>query len=216
MVKTDPRETLATLIVERGEDYSSLSRLIGRNAAYVQQYIKRGVPRRLNEEDRRLLARYFGIEEEALGGPPPRLAMGQGLVTVPRLDVGASAGAGALDRDEAARGRMGFDAHWLRRLGIADASRLSVIQVEGDSMAPTLADGDEILVDQSDGAERLRDGIYVLRIDDALLVKRLALSPVRGRVAVRSDNDAYPGWPDCDIGSIQIVGRVAWVGRKLR
>ena len=216
MVMTDPRETLEALIAERGEDYSSLSRLIGRNAAYVQQYIKRGVPRRLNEEDRRLLARYFGIAEEALGGPPPRPATGQGLVTVPRLDVGASAGAGALDRDEAARGGMGFDAQWLRRLGIADAASLSVIEVEGDSMGPTLADGDEILVDRSDGAERLRDGIYVLRIDDALLVRRLALSPVRGRVAVRSDNAAYPGWPDCGIGSIHIVGRVAWVGRKLR
>lgn len=216
MAEIDPRKALETLIAERGEDFSSLSRLIGRNAAYVQQYIKRGVPRRLAEEDRRLLARYFDIDEEALGGPPPRPAPGKGLVTVPRLEVGASAGAGALERDETARGRMGFDAHWLRRLGIADPAKLSVIRVEGDSMAPTLADGDEILVDQSDGAERLRDGIYVLRIDDALLVKRLALSPVRGRVAVRSDNDTYPGWPDCEIGSIQILGRVAWVGRKLR
>ena len=32
--------------------------------------------------------------------------------------------------------------------------------------------GDDILVDLGDAAERLRDGIYVLRVDDALVVKR--------------------------------------------
>jgi phage repressor protein C with HTH and peptisase S24 domain len=90
-----------------------------------------------------------------------------------------------------------------------------VIQVEGDSMLPTLSDGDEILVDGSDGAARLRDGIYVLRIEDALMVKRLALSPVEKRVTIRSDNPAYPSWPDCDRSTIDVVGRVIWVGRRL-
>ena len=40
-------------------------------------------------------------------------------------------------------------------------------------MAPTLSAGDDILVDLADAADRLHDGIYVLRVDDALLVKRL-------------------------------------------
>jgi hypothetical protein len=46
----DPRSALQRLIEERGEDYSSLSRLIGRNAAYIQQYIKRGNPKKLGED----------------------------------------------------------------------------------------------------------------------------------------------------------------------
>ena len=82
-------------------------------------------------------------------------------------------------------------------------------------MAPTLADGDEILVDRGDGAERLRDGIYVLRIDDALVVKRVALNPAARTIAVRSDNPAYPGWPDCDPAAVDIVGRVVWAGRRI-
>jgi hypothetical protein len=44
-------------------------------------------------------------------------------------------------------------------------------------MAPLLGHGDEILVDHADGADRLRDGIYVLRREDALLVKRLSRHP---------------------------------------
>lgn len=215
MNPADPRLALERLIRERGEDYVGLSRLLGRNAAYVQQYIKRGTPRRLAEDDRRLLARYFGVDEAVLGGPPAGAALEGGLVRVPRLDVGVSAGPGSLDADERALGRIAFDRQWLRRLGVGDCDALSVIRVQGDSMAPTLSDGDEILVDRTDAAERMRDGIYVLRIDDTLVVKRLALSPSSRQVSVRSDNDAYPSWPDCDPAMIELVGRVVWVGRRL-
>ena len=93
MTDDEARAALARLIEEKGEDYAGLSRLIGRNPAYVQQYIKRGTPRRLDERDRRLLARYFGVEEAVLGGPEGA-APGPRLVPVPRLDVGAAAGAG--------------------------------------------------------------------------------------------------------------------------
>ncbi|MFL6862891.1 MAG: helix-turn-helix transcriptional regulator [Allosphingosinicella sp.] len=213
-METDPRAALAALIEARGEDYAGLSRLIGRNSAYIQQFIKRGTPRRLAEQDRRRLAAYFGVEESLLGGPEPLDTEESELVRVRRLDVGASAGAGALGAGERALGRIGFDKSWLRRLG-ADADHLSLIRVEGDSMAPTLTDGDEILVDRGDGADRLRDGIYVLRIDDALVVKRVALSPAGRRLSVLSDNPAYPSWPNCNPGAIDLVGRVVWVGRRL-
>src|SRR3954468_22356292 len=210
----DPRTVLEGLIRERREDYTALSRLIGRNSAYIQQFIKRGTPRRLAEQDRRRLAAYFGVEESLLGGPEPPDTEESELVRVRRLDVGASAGAGALGAGERALGRIGFDKSWLRRLG-ADADHLSLIRVEGDSMAPTLADGDEILVDRGDGADRLRDGIYVLRIDEALVVKRVALSPAGRRLSVLSDNSAYPSWPNCNRGAIDLGGRVVWVGRRL-
>jgi hypothetical protein len=218
MADDDPRALLDQLIRERGEDYAGLSRLIGRNSAYVQQFIKRGTPRRLAEDDRRRLASYFGIDEALLGGPAAAPASAaEGLVSVPRLDVGASAGAGAADSAERRLGRIAFDARWLRRLGLSggDPDRLSLIRVEGDSMVPTLSDGDEILVDRLDSAGRLRDGVYVLRVEDALVVKRVALGPA-GRVSVLSDNEAYPGWPDCDPAGIDLVGRVVWVGRRLR
>jgi len=212
----DPREQLDRLIRERGEDYAGLSRMLGRNAAYVQQYIKRGTPRRLAEDDRRLLARYFGVDEELLGGRPGA-PPDDALVIVQRLDVQASAGPGAFDAGERPLGRIAFDAAWLRRLGLGGGGRgrLSVIRVDGDSMVPTLADGDEILVDQNDGAARLRDGIYVIRLEGILVVKRIAVGP-GGRLSVRSDNEAYPGWPDLKPEAVDIVGRVVWIGRRLR
>jgi phage repressor protein C with HTH and peptisase S24 domain len=208
------RAALARLIEEQGADYAGLSRMLGRNAAYIQQYIKRGSPRRLGEEDRLLLARYFGVAEEVLGGRAAAAGADDALVRVARLDVGASAGPGALADDERPRGHIAFDPSWLRRLA-ADPKLLSLIRVEGDSMAPTLADGDEILVDSGDAAERLRDGIYVLRIEDALVVKRVSRNPAGSAISIRSDNDAYPSWPDCDPAAVEIIGRVVWVGRRL-
>jgi SOS-response transcriptional repressor LexA len=95
-----------------------------------------------------------------------------------------------------------------------DPEALAILSVEGDSMLPTLAHGDQILIDTHDQSAA-RDGIYVLRVDDALLVKRLSLNPASRRLTIHSDNDAYPSWPDCDPSAIHIIGRVVWVGRKL-
>jgi len=212
---SDPRAVLERLCAERGEDFAGLSRLIGRNPAYIQQYVRRGVPRRLHEDDRRDLARYFAIPESMLGGPATLAGGDSDLVSVNRSLVRASAGAGAIPGSEAGKPYFGFDERWLRTLTATPAEGLSIIRVEGDSMAPTLNPGDDILVDLADCEERLRDGVYVLRIDDALVVKRIALHPIGGRVTVQSDNPAYPDWPDCDLGNLNCIGRVIWAGRKL-
>lgn len=218
---SDPRATLDRLIREGGHDYHRISRLIGRNAAYIQQYIKRGTPRRLDEVDRRRIAAFLGVPDTLLGGsggavaPPRAPGRGPAMLVVPQLAVGASAGAGAAVDEEAVSAGFAFDPRWLRRLG-ADPRALSIITVEGDSMAPTLDDGDDILVDGADTAARLRDGIYVLRMDDALMVKRVARLPVPGRISVKSDNPLYPSWPDLAADAVTLVGRVVWTGRRVR
>ncbi|WP_184095545.1 S24 family peptidase [Sphingopyxis panaciterrulae] len=216
----DPRAALDRLLRDRRVDYAELSARIGRNPAYIQQYIKRGSPRRLAEEDRARIAAYLGVPEAMLGGPLRRVAAsaasrGRDMVLVPKLAIGASAGAGASIDGEPVEGAVAFDPKWLRDLG-ADPRALSIIRVAGDSMAPTLSDGDDILVDGGDAAGRLRDGIYVLRMDDGLMVKRIARAPGPGRIAVISDNPQYRSWDDLPMAAVQLVGRVVWTGRRVR
>jgi phage repressor protein C with HTH and peptisase S24 domain len=212
---SDPRTVLERLCAERGEDFAGLSRMLGRNSAYIQQYVRRGVPKKLKEEERKKLARFFDVPESVLGGPPEKDSSSSGLLPVKRTVVRASAGPGAFAGDERQKPYFAFDERWLRNLTGSAASKLSIIRVEGDSMAPTLSAGDDILVDLGDTMERLRDGIYVLRADDVLVVKRLAIHPAGRRVTVQSDNPAYPDWPDCDIDAVHCIGRVIWAGRKL-
>lgn len=233
MDEQSARAALDRLIAERGENYGALSRMIGRNAAYIQQYIKRGTPRKLDEEDRQTLARYFGVDESVLGGRTESAQISQAgyplrnrqsvssvpaMVMVPRLALGASAGAGMLDIDERLSGAIAFDPLWLKSMQLVP-DHLSIIHVDGESMAPTLNDGDDIMVDRGDNAARLRDGVYVLRLDDVLMVKRIALSlqPTGGRaLSVSSDNPHYPKWVDVNPALVNIVGRVVWAGRRVR
>jgi phage repressor protein C with HTH and peptisase S24 domain len=212
----DARKALDELIQQRGCNYSEISRLLGRNAAYIQQFIRRGSPKQLDEQDRAILARFFGVDEKVLGAPVRRAGPVVELALVPILDVEASAGHGALAHMEARSAQFGFDEKWLRRLTASKASNLSIIGVLGDSMEPTLHDGDEVMVDLGDGQSRLRDGVYVLRMDDMLSVKRIAIEPQGKRVSVLSDNPTYPSWRGLEKRMLNIVGRVIWFGRALR
>lgn len=207
----EPRIALERLITENGDDYAGLSKLVGRNTTYIQQFIKRGSPKKLPEVERGILARYFGVAESLLGGPPANIAK-TGLRLIPKLAVGASAGPGTIPDQETLAGKIGFDEKWLRKQGL-EPSKLSLIQVDGDSMSPTLNHGDDIMVDNRVAAA-MRDGVHVIRLDDVLMVKRLASGP-GGRLSVLSDNPAYPGWPDVDGAAVTIIGRVVWAGRRL-
>ncbi len=213
----DPaRATLDRLIGERRVTYAAISRLLGRNPTYIQQYLRKGSPRYLDERDRGVLSRFFGVDEAVLGGPARRSGPVIELVQIPVLAVEASAGHGALAEMEAKSAQFGFDPGWLRSLTASKTPSLSIIGVRGDSMEPTLSDGDDVLVDLGDGQDRLRDGIYVLRMDDSLSVKRIAIEPQGRRISVVSDNSTYPSWEGQKRHLVNIVGRVLWFGRKLR
>src|SRR5690606_41938301 len=99
------REELDRLIRQRNVGYSAVSRLLNRNPAYIQQFIKRGSPRKLDDEDRRILAQFFGVAEQVLGGPA--LPVRAGLVEVPILNVGALGGVGTYAESTNARKRLG-------------------------------------------------------------------------------------------------------------
>ncbi len=68
MAKLDPHRALDERIKERGESYSSVSRLLSRNAAYIQQFIKRGSPAHLDDSDIAQLSVHFGVPAAVFGG----------------------------------------------------------------------------------------------------------------------------------------------------
>ena len=216
MVTTDPRAKLLLLASKHGASLSGLSELIGRNSTYLQQFIRKGSPRKLEENDRRTLAQFFGIDEAELGAPEDNSPASPGKparrewIDVPRLALGASAGPGLLGGEELPIGAFRFGARWLREQGL-DPAQLSAIRVEGDSMEATLRDGDEILVDRT--PRPWRDGIHVVRAGDALLVKRLDTGRP-GVIALVSDNPAYRTL-ELAPEELQVIGRVVWKSGRL-
>jgi phage repressor protein C with HTH and peptisase S24 domain len=121
-------------------------------------------------------------------------------------------GAGGLARSEQVVDSLAFKTEWLRRRLLAAPRNLVLLEVVGDTMAPTLGDSDLILVDL--GEPRFRqDGVYVLRRDGELEVKRLQRGP-GGNLIIKSDNSAYESTvvtPD----HVGIIGRVIWAAGRI-
>ncbi|WP_142847252.1 helix-turn-helix transcriptional regulator [Telmatospirillum sp. J64-1] len=133
---------------------------------------------------------------------------------LPRFDIRASAGPGALVEDDGQPlGFQPFEYQWLRGVTTAPITKLALIRVSGDSMWETLHDGDHVLVDRTKTTPS-RDGIYVLRYGDELLVKRIMVRLEGGSIDVISDNPRYPS-QTVSPTSLSILGRVVWVGRQV-
>lgn len=111
---------------------------------------------------------------------------------------------------------LAFKKEWLiseLRLNPAD---LYLMNVEDDSMIPCLSPGDLVLVNHQE-SKVVRDGIYVVRLDGILLIKRLQRLP-GNQVNVSSENQVYePFTVDLDkqVGDFTIIGRVVWAGKKM-
>lgn len=138
---------------------------------------------------------------------------GDEFVFIPHYDIRAAAGYGQLVNDETTINNIPFRRDWLERLVSRQFNKLSVISVKGDSMEGVLNDGDYILVNHEHTTPR--DGLYVLRINENLLVKRLQSIP-GGIINVISANDAYPAFEinlNSSTDDVAIIGRVEWFGR---
>jgi len=137
------------------------------------------------------------------------------FVLIPRYEVAASAGGGAVIHSEQIVDYLSFKTDWIRNgLGLSE-KQLALINVKGDSMEPTLSNEDLILVDlRTRGVED--NSVYVLQFNGVLLVKRLQRK-FDGSVVVISDNTIYaPETISKDmVEALNVVGRVVWCGRRM-
>ena len=135
-----------------------------------------------------------------------------GFSYVPRYDVNTPGARGEPLRSEQIVDYLAFKNEWVRTRLNADPRNLLLIEAIGDSMAPTLENADLLLVDLAEPRFR-HDGIYVLRRDHELAVKRLQRRP-DGTLNIISDNPAYES-SIVTSDSVHIIGRVIWAAGRL-
>jgi phage repressor protein C with HTH and peptisase S24 domain len=105
-----------------------------------------------------------------------------------------------------------FPRDWLRSLIRGTFDDVFIARGEGDSMQPTLLDGDIVIIDKSQDALTGQDRIWCVSYGDLGMIKRLRAQPDRG-ILVLSDNPAIAPFTAYD-GELHIIGRVVWIGRK--
>lgn len=160
------------------------------------------------------LAQFEADAGEAVVPLPTRMAadLGDEYVLVPRYDVRASAGGGAVVHSEQVVDHLAFKAEWVRnRLGI-NPVHLLLLEAVGDSMEPTISDGDLLLV--STHEPRIRDNaIYALNVAGDLMVKRVQ-KRLDGTLVVSSDNPRYRPEEVAprDSDMLRVIGQVLWHG----
>jgi phage repressor protein C with HTH and peptisase S24 domain len=239
-MQLDPvRLRVIRLISDRKTDLKSVSLAIGRNAAYMQQFLYRGTPKVLPEDVRETLARHLEVEGDTLrhrevpprgehlrdepaerpsteAGPPVTRASAKGFVAVTEIDVRASAGPGAIhDGLEEAKGTWLFPDPVIRHEFRTKPEYLHIITIDGDSMEPLLSTGDRILIDTSQRVP-VPPGIFVIWDGMGVVAKRVEHVPHSDppTVVIKSVNPEYQTY-ERQAEEVNIIGRVIWAAKRL-
>ncbi|MFC3866211.1 S24 family peptidase [Alcaligenes aquatilis] len=111
-----------------------------------------------------------------------------GIAQIPVLEVTPSAGPGADPADiTVVQDYLEVTAEWARAHLGPDLKRFRVLPIHGDSMSPTINDGDLVFVDT--GITEFRtEGIYVIIWNERLLIKRLCVDFSSQKIEIKSDN----------------------------
>lgn len=138
----------------------------------------------------------------------------QSYVVVPRFSIQV-----AFETDETFHcgqvvDHIAFKSDWILDVMRLDPKKIALVSIIGDSMEPTLKEGDLVLLDQRDQSMG-NDAIYVMRRDEDLVAKRLQRG-FDGSVTIKNDNAAYEDIKIslAEAGQLSIVGRVVWVGAR--
>jgi phage repressor protein C with HTH and peptisase S24 domain len=197
-------------IIERATeldlDYKDISLRMGRNHAYLQQFLTRGIPRELKERDRLKLAAILNLDEEDIGGPrrSPSAGLGGGGLSTHVVD---SNGNGLTFTAELVRDYWRLPP-WIHDRINVPPRHLAAFSVQGDSMEPTLSSGDTVFIDTRHRVPS-PDGIYaIIDLFGGLIVKRLEVR--ENRVRVISDNTRHSEYM-MGIDELMVIGR--YVGR---
>lgn len=134
------------------------------------------------------------------------------LVKIPIMNVPASAGGGSVVTTEDIDGHLAFDPVWLHKTGLNRAETFTIPTI-GESMEPTIKAGEYLLCSRAEHHVSIGDGIYVIRLEGNILVKRLQVLP-GGLLEVSSDNAQFYKSFTLDMkidADFKILGKVVFV-----
>lgn len=220
MMSNEPfKKRLEDRMLECGFTMKSLSREAGLGETAVRDALKRH--RSPSLETVEALARVLNVSVGWLAGEDPGTAgavkepRDQRFLNIPEYDVRAGAGGGFFVDEETQKGVFPFARSYIEGELRLTAQGLVIIEVQGDSMEPTLRTGDRVMIDTKD-RNPAQPGIFCLWDSDRTVVKRVEKVPASEPVTLRlkSDNPLHDTY-EVLAELVHIVGRVVWFARRM-
>lgn len=147
-----------------------------------------------------------GAEAAQSASAAARTVQGSDYIFMPRNRIRCSGARSRIIRSEQVVDSIAFRASWIKQRLRADPRDLILIEAEGDTMAPTIEDSDLMLASLAEPRFR-QDGIYLLRRENGIEVKRIQRRP-DGKLVLRGDNQKYEAMV---VSSVGVIGRVIWI-----
>lgn len=161
------------------------------------------------DEARKLIDRFDLMD----GVQTTDVVSSESVALVPQLELGFSMGGGSVFEDYPSQGVIPFQREWLRGLMRGRLEELFVARGDGDSMEPTLKDGDIVLIDTAQKDILQQDRIWAVSYGDLGMIKRVRRLP-GGTYQLISDNPNVTPISAFD-GEMHVIGRVIWIGRRI-
>lgn len=214
---------IADRLAELGMSQSELARRVGVSQGTIAQLIS---GRNRSSAYLHKIARALGTTPEYLGGetddasvgavlsPTPQMIAEQlGMTLIPEIDLHFALGGGSFVDRHVNTTMVPYRTDWLNHITRGKPADIFLTKGDGDSMIPTILDGDDIIVNRSEQIIDKQDKIWALGYGDLVSIKRVMRLP-NGRYSLNSDNHAV--WPvEALEEELRVIGRVIWIGRRM-
>lgn len=167
----------------------------------------------IGEIERRVLKENEASYLKGVPANPITAAEQLGLSMIPEVDITYSMGGGAVVDDYVESRLVPFRSDWLQRLTRGRPADVFLTGGQGDSMMPTILDGDDLLVNRAENVIRQQDMIWAIGYGELGMVKRVRRLP-SGMFQLNSDNPAVSPI-EASEDEVFFVGRVIWIGRRV-
>ena len=208
------RKKLEKYILTSGHTFREVSLKIGRKDSYIQQYVKYGFPKRLNEIDRKRVCQLLNIDEQELMDEE---LMENGVQDSPILSLSdieiTPADFISIDIYEP-KPNQALSQNIIGRLAInhkefygwchGNPYNLKIIRYNSDSMEPTIL-SDSLVMYDSSVLEYTGEGLYIVRYDNQLMIKRMQRMAGENYL-LKSENPRYQDIR-CSKEELEILGR---------
>lgn len=206
---------LKTLLEERGISQSEFAKKIRWQQTRVSELLsdKRDFPYRKIED----VAKYLNLNSNELAAYncnkrkniPSECSSSSSTITLDMLDATACCGTGIDNFKENIIGSWHMPLTEFRQISLSSSpENVKLLKVKGDSMVPTLKDGDWVLVDTSRISPD-SDGMFLLYLSTGLAVKRIQ-GTTTNDVIVKSDNPKYDSF-NKNLSEIRILGKIIYI-----